>query len=155
MAGTKHTAGGSTREKIQIGYLSGEEPCECGETTVKECDDCCVPKSSAHTPGPWMAAQRPSSTAGLPIVSTATGRSIAGVTFYSVGKGFEQHDRESAANALLIAAAPDLLAELKAMTDHYVKLASSGDCGFWNADAEPIVMRARAAIAKAGGSSHD
>jgi len=36
-----------------------------------------------------------------------------------------------------------LEAGLKAMTDHYVRLANSGDCGFWNADAEPEVEAAR------------
>lgn len=35
---------GPTREEIEAGFLSGDEPCECGETTVEECDDCCEPK---------------------------------------------------------------------------------------------------------------
>ena len=35
---------GPTREEIEAGLLRGDEPCDCGETTVEECDDCCDPR---------------------------------------------------------------------------------------------------------------
>lgn len=38
---------GSIREEIEAGLLRGDEPCDCGETTVEECDDCCDPKPEA------------------------------------------------------------------------------------------------------------
>lgn len=39
-----------------------------------------------------------------------------------------------------------LLAALKAMTERYVATVASGDCGHWDAEAEPEVIAARAAI---------
>lgn len=43
----------------------------------------------------------------------------------------------------------DLLAALTHMTERYVSLANSGDCGNWNPEREADVIAARAAIAKA------
>lgn len=61
--------------------------------------------TSKHTPGPWMAAARPSSIVGWPVVApNAIGRSICNIT--------TGHD-EAAGNARLIAAAPDLFEALK------------------------------------------
>jgi len=48
-------------------------------------------------------------------------------------------------------AAPDLLEALEAMTRHYCQLVDSGDAGNWNSEAEPEVIKARAAIARAKG----
>lgn len=45
----------------------------------------------------------------------------------------------------------DMLAALKAMTERYVDLAASGDCGHWDPEEEEVVIRARAAIAEARG----
>lgn len=65
---------------------------------------------SGHTKGPWMAAARPSSVVGWPVVAPADmGRSVCNVT---VG-----HD-QSEANARLIAAAPELLEALKIVAQH-------------------------------------
>lgn len=50
---------------------------------------------------------------------------------------------------VLIAAAPELLDALRAITKRYVDLAGSGDCGFWNPEEEPEVIAARAALEKA------
>jgi hypothetical protein len=66
-----------------------------------------------HTPGPWLAAAKPSSVVGLPVVATTNGRSIASVTFFRLGDEFAAHDRESRANARLIALAPDMYEALK------------------------------------------
>ncbi len=64
-----------------------------------------------HTSGPWIAAPY-SSVVGAPVVS-ASGRPIATVTYFKIGDGFENHDKESAANGRLIAAAPEMLAALR------------------------------------------
>ncbi len=99
-----------------------------------------------HTPGPWLAAAKPSSRVGLPIVSTVNGRSIAGVTFFMLGEAFSNHDKESDANARLIAAAPELLEALDALLngDHPNRQYVNG---------HPAAAKARAAIAKATGAA--
>jgi hypothetical protein len=99
-----------------------------------------------HTPGPWMAPPY-SSVVGLPIVASPSGRSIAKVTYFDLGEGFENHNAESVANARLIAAAPDLLAAIKKvlpLIPGHTKLGCQGDCSACMAGNE-----ARAAIAKA------
>lgn len=45
----------------------------------------------------------------------------------------------------------DLLDALRMFVTEYVELVDSGDAGFWNAEDEPKVIKARAAIAKAEG----
>jgi hypothetical protein len=96
------------------------------------------------TPGPWIAASRPSSVVGLPIVSSPQGRSIASVTFFALGEAFELHDLESQANARLIAAAPDLLRAAEALLDHLT---------FNAAPSQGIVDMFREALAKARGET--
>lgn len=69
-----------------------------------------------HTPGPWMAAARHSSVVGWPIFQPATGRLICNINYVQRTAidpsvtGDQSFNLESRANALLIAAAPDLLA---------------------------------------------
>ena len=58
-------------------------------------------------------------------------------------------DRTLDANARLIAAAPETLEAAKALLEHYLSLANSGDCGFWDPEEEEQVIAVRAAIAKA------
>lgn len=53
------------------------------------------------------------------------------------------------ANMHLISSAPDLLEALKLFVSEYVELVESGDAGFWDAEAEAKVIKARAAILKA------
>jgi hypothetical protein len=90
---------------------------------------------SAHTPGPWHAVKN-SLNHGI---YDADGNNVAGVK----GSSIALHDRRHAADAALIAAAPDLLAALRAVDAHY-----SGSL-----DHQPAYVRlARAAIAKATGS---
>ncbi len=43
----------------------------------------------------------------------------------------------------------ELLAALEMVLRHYVELASSGDCGFWDPEEEDVVKAARAVIERA------
>lgn len=90
----------------------------------------------AHTPGPWIAGPRPLYGTGLPVMAD-NGRQVASVTQV-------RGDHAVLANARLIAAAPDLLAALKAIVK---SLADYDDEGMIE-HAEPIIA-ARSAIAKA------
>ena len=93
-----------------------------------------------HTPGPWLAG-KPSSGVGWPVVQLAVGRLICNINYVQRNQidpgvpGDRVFNAESAANARLIAAAPDLLDALK----HCVIERSE-----W-------LEEARAAIAKATG----
>lgn len=88
--------------------------------------------SDKHTGGTWRAAAKPSSIVGWPIISAPQGKSVANV---------HGTDDESAANARLIAAAPELLEALIELQDIVSRngLAHS--------------KRASAAIAKATGET--
>lgn len=100
-----------------------------------------------HTAGPWVAAPY-SSMVGAPVVASPSGRPVCSVTYFALGDGFEGHDEVSAANARLIAAAPDLLEALELALEYFnsaqAQLSASGQVA---RDA------ARAAIAKATGET--
>ena len=119
----------------------------------------------AHTPGPWIAAAKPSSFVGWPVVGPM-GRSIANVSYHKTpGTPFNeqaaeaeaQYRAECEANARLIAAAPDLLEALEELVGEDL----CGDVNPDNATREtefyrPVISwamrhRARTAIAKARG----
>lgn len=88
-----------------------------------------------HTPGPWRTSLTDDT-----VVVDAAGREVAAIDG-------DYNDPDTwplmEANARLIAAAPDLLAALAEMIDCY---GSDDGCG-----PIPIIDRANAAIAKAGG----
>lgn len=70
-----------------------------------------------HTSGHWLAAAKPSSVVGWPIVSSPQGRVIADVMLGHrppdcSDETWAAHYGEVAANARLLAAAPDLLVAL-------------------------------------------
>ncbi len=73
------------------------------------------------------------------IVDIKKGMTVCNVTLSHLGFG------------RLIAAAPDLLEALQRFVSEYVELVESGDAGFWDAEKEEKVIKARAAIAKAEG----
>ena len=99
--------------------------------------------SAGHTLGPWFAVQ-PESANGWWVVSCNEDGSDC---------VDESGEAEFQANAHLIAAAPDLKTALADLLNHYVRLVECGDCGNWDAETEPEVIAARAAIARAIGAS--
>jgi hypothetical protein len=44
---------------IEAGLLRGDEPCDCGETTVEECNDCCGPVGSPRAANPAQVTAPP------------------------------------------------------------------------------------------------
>lgn len=106
----------------------------------------CTPNAKVmHTPGPWLAADKPSSAVGWPVVQQGVGRLICKVNYVQVTAiepavgGENKFNRESKANASLIAAAPELLEALKE-----VVAISDRNHNAW--------IKAHAAIAKAEGA---
>lgn len=94
-----------------------------------------------HTKGPWIAASY-SSVVGAPVVA-ASGRPVASVTYFHLGEGFDNHERESTANGRLIAAAPDLLEALKGFIAAFPLPLHKGE--------REAIEAAKTAIAKAEG----
>lgn len=93
----------------------------------------------SHTPGPWIADQ--------PFeghVANASGRLVCSAMGHYDG---EEHTRkENVANARLIAAAPELLAALKAIWA-FDEIRSATDCGPTNEGyPSPELFAARAAV---------
>ena len=96
---------------------------------------------SKHTPGPWKVEDNP--WGGTPHVRSGRRRLLR-----LLAEGNEEI-AESVANARLIAAAPDLLAALEAVTTHLGELLIDlGPCE----DDRDVLDVARAAIAKARGA---
>ena len=96
--------------------------------------------AAKHSPGPWKADLCLDGW-GIHEVQRADGLSIARLA--QMQTAFAPDDQEGIANALLIAAAPDLLKALSAMLTHM-----GMDEDEWN---KPTFDQARAAIAKATG----
>lgn len=94
---------------------------------------------SGHTPGPWLVERDPE--AGYAKFGIYSPDDHPVVSHF--------HAIENEADAILIAAAPDLLEALETFVAEYVDLVQSGDAGFWNPEHEPKVIMARKAIAKA------
>jgi hypothetical protein len=100
-------------------------------------------KYTKHTPGPWELSNdhKPS-----PYVIRQVGRfgGLASVKFHGFNKT-ERAREEQAANARLIAAAPDLLDALEEAIEVV---------GSWGDDGDPSWLeRAKSAIAKVGGAA--
>jgi hypothetical protein len=102
----------------------------------------------SHTPGPWRVRGGAASVYAYDIV----GPKGEDIGYANPTDGADEATVYPVAeNARLMAAAPDLLAALKALTDSYTRLVNSGDCGFWDPETETPIQDARAAIAKAEG----
>lgn len=106
-----------------------------------------------HTAGPWVAAPY-SSVVGAPVVASPNGRSIANVTYFGLGGDFQSHDDESAANARLIAAAPDLKAAAQNALEVFLTVSMYfGDGSLGRAEIDDCIGQIEAAIAKATGET--
>ncbi len=108
-----------------------------------------------HTPGTWEVRPAsyghdimavPALVDGLydgPLLWVASVTKSVGAT--TRGQFYPAH-AVCDANARLIAAAPATQAALQVLLEHYLSLANSGDAGFWDPEAEPEVIAARAAL---------
>ena len=98
---------------------------------------------SNHTPGPWLFDEESEA------ITTNDRVASSKTQIATVELGWaEPFESEQIANARLIAAAPELLAELITMTDAYTE--AMKDAGVSHCpEAFVIVRSARAAIAKA------
>ena len=92
-----------------------------------------------HTPGPWV-------TSFSDVVRDSKGRKIADCELTPFDERPEPANREDIANALLIAAAPDMLEALEFLMEQYD---SSGDFTMGGDLTNKPFLMARAAIAKA------
>lgn len=101
---------------------------------------------TGFTPGPWRTMDGDS----VVNVMGAEGAPIAATTSKTY---YERFDATDKANARLISAAPDLYAALDKLLTSYVDIGESGDCGFWEVDAIPEVIAARAALKRARGEA--
>lgn len=63
-------------------------------------------------------------------------------------KCLEQERDEAREAAALV---PELVAALEAMADYYVQLVNTGDAGQWDPEGDDVVIKSRAALAKAKG----
>ena len=111
----------------------------------------------AHTPGPWAVARKRGPLHGIGATDPLAIKDSTGEYVATLGGG-SVHFANADANARLIAAAPDLLAALKAALpylEHSVKFYRYQQAGheFWpnREEAEGNITEARAAIAKAEG----
>lgn len=99
--------------------------------------------SAQHTPGPWVWDEEPGIDCNL---IGSNGEKVLSWYEYE-GMGFSIFDEDTdAANARLIAAAPDLLEALEDCIDRFVTAFPAAE------QYEPII-KARAAIAKAKGGA--
>ena len=92
---------------------------------------------SKHTPGPW-ASNEYTTSVSVPLKAVDCERIGFSIVFVNGHRG-----KEAAANARLIAAAPELLEALKEIVD-------AADGAGWE-QLDPSFKKARAAIAKATG----
>lgn len=112
-----------------------------------------------HTTGPWQVINgqvyapwsKPAPFVDGEGREHADHRSGLIALVYGPGPGTGPDAYNGEENALLIAAAPDLLAALKALFADYKALADSGDAGNWSLEEQDEGKQALAAIAKAEG----
>ncbi len=113
-----------------------------------------------HTPGKWLAAAKPSSVVGWPVVAAPMGQVICDVAIINkkpdhVSDGeFSAYYAQVEANARLIAAAPDLFEALEAHLGVSQLLAELEFCldeerGEIERQIREIEEQARAALSKA------
>lgn len=108
------------------------------------------------TPGPWLAAAKPSSIVGWPVVAPPNGRGICTITWQPKPghvdvEAYNTFYQECEANARLIAAAPELAEALQRLTVQMNNLLLVCDVPErFGADFNDGQRQAEAALAKAG-----
>jgi hypothetical protein len=113
-----------------------------------------------HTPGPWYVSQVGLTNGGDRPITTEDERicTVDCQTPFKRGEGWQSECDVREANARLIAAAPDLLAALKALDAYWCEMLPDGppadDADHWlHADSRAVWRAVRAAIAKAEGGA--
>ena len=104
---------------------------------------------SKHTPGPWWAMKQGETLTGAPVFRIATHDSKPGIEdSYAVGAwtNYYRNPHEAAANARLIAVAPEMLDSLRAITTYYI-------IGDHSPKMDTLITTARALIAKVEGGA--
>lgn len=111
-----------------------------------------------HTPTPWFErachvyARGPNG-ANICTMSEPRASTTVGYTEVEIGSRDLEEAHENAAFIVrAVNSHAELIAALNAMTERYVTLAGSGDCGFWDPETEQEVIDARAALAHAEAS---
>lgn len=105
--------------------------------------------TTTFTPGPWEAVEVDDDIQAFGVISIRQPLHIAVNDIAAIWKrGGKQR---TAANARLIAAAPEMLEALKRCTNWMESLRASGDAGFWDWKEGDSYTSARAAIAKGTG----
>ena len=93
-----------------------------------------------YTKGPWIRDDDP-----WRVIRDGDGGLLMGDETYYPFNSYNDADWD------LIAAAPEMFEALTALLERHTDLVESGDCGFWDAEKEEEVTKARAALAKARG----
>ena len=111
-----------------------------------------MPENASHTPGPWEAIPAKNEYGEPTISIRGDGQFIATMNTVSIDGAEFSLPPEGAANARLIAAAPDLLAACKALLNFARSVRPGGGV---LAGEEMMFREAAAAIARATGNSQD
>lgn len=112
-----------------------------------------------HTPGKWMAAAKPSSIVGWPVVAAPMGQVICDVAIINkkpdhVSDGeFSAYYAQVEANARLIAAAPDLLKAGQNVVEEWGMRTGDDDALLPSSEQPESIAALMRAIARARGES--
>jgi hypothetical protein len=104
--------------------------------------------TTQHTPGPWNAGRQHTDTGNIDIAAQAIDSPVAIATCEEWGYGGKVSRKEAAANARLIATAPELL---NALRECAFSLESVAHLRRLERELLPIADKARALIAQATG----
>jgi hypothetical protein len=102
------------------------------------------------TSGVWLQSHRENKSTGMysTEVYDSRGQTICTLAWHTEPES-TRTDRPE--NAALIAAAPDMYAALDELTNTYIQLIDSGDCGNWNPREDEEIINSLAALKKARG----
>ena len=103
----------------------------------------------AHSPGPWRRENDPKGHRIWIFPANSDTSCVANIPL----PVRDRSNQEQEDNAKLIEVAPELLEALQALLKNHVTLVESGDCGFWDAEKEDEVIKARSALKKATGAT--